>query len=110
PGHAEARGERARLGPWIRLLAALLERLHDRRAAVRLRRHESWTLPVDPADRGELVERLPHSDETDPAAGRIDDHVGKAPPQLFRELEAHRRLALDAERLAEVPRVVPARP
>src|SRR5438309_543857 len=104
---ADSGGERPGVGPRLGFVEPLGERIDDRRAAARLRRDEPWFFLVEPADRAELVERLPHADEADAATGRVHDHVGHAPPELFGELEPHRLLALDAIRLPQRRRVVP---
>src|SRR5207302_3323651 len=96
--HAQARGDRARLEPGLGFVLALSERLYDRRAPRALDRHEPRQLRPDPADRRQLLERFPHADETDPAAGRIDDDVRHTPSELLGQLEAHGLLALDAIR------------
>src|SRR6185503_12473585 len=62
----------------------------------------------DPSDLAELLESLPHADEANATAGRIDDDVGQLPFELLGELEAHRLLPLDAVRLLQGRCVVPA--
>src|SRR5439155_14515720 len=81
---------------------------YDRRAAFGLYRDEARAFLVEPADGAKLVESLPHPDQTDSAAGRVDDHVGQPPAKLLRELEAYRLLSLDPVRLAKGRRLVPA--
>src|SRR6267143_3500283 len=90
--------------------ARIGEGLHYRRAAGGLDRDETGKLRAQPADRSQLVERLPHADEADSAARGIDDDVGQAPAELFGELETHRLLPFDAVRLAKRGCVVPAVP
>src|SRR6185312_9592393 len=55
-----------------------------------------------------LLERLPHADEADSAAGRIEDRIGQLPPKLLGNFVAHRLLSLDAEWLLETRDVEPA--
>ena len=93
--------------PRTRLVEPLAERVDDRSTPARLRRNETRAFPVEPADGTELVERLPHADETDAAAGRINDHIGHAPSELLGELESHGLLTFDAVRLTKGRGVVP---
>ena len=107
--HANSGRERPRFRPRLRFVCAFIERAHDRCAARRLRRHESRArVGAEKADLAQLVERLPHADEANTAAGRIDDHVRQLPAELLRELEAHRLLPLDAVGLLQRRGVVPA--
>ena len=92
----------------VRVLVALLEGAHHRRAAGRLHRDHARALLADEADRLEFGERLPHADQAGAAAGRIEDHVGHLPAELLGELEPHRLLALDPVRLLERRDVEPA--
>src|SRR5437879_6338489 len=91
--------ERVRIGPPLRFMSSFHERLDDRGAPLRLRGNEARTLGIEPSDRAQLIERLPHPDETNASAGRVHDHVGQTPAELLRQLEPHRLLALDAIRL-----------
>src|SRR5207245_7296534 len=100
-GHANAGGARHRVGPWLGELRPLLESAHDRRAAVRLHRIHARPRRADEADRLQLVERFPHSNEPGSTAGWIDDGVRQAPAEVFSQLEAERLLAFDAVRLAK---------
>ena len=88
--------------------ARLLEGPDDRGAAGRLHRHHARAGGADPAQRLELGQRLPYADQAGAAAGGIEDRVGHAPPQLLRQLDAHRLLALDAVGLLEGRAVEPA--
>ena len=63
---------------------------------------------ADEAERFEFGERLPHADQPGAAAGRVEDHVGHLPAELFGKLEPHRLLALDAIGLLERRSVEPA--
>src|SRR5205823_5858957 len=107
-GDADAGGEGPRIGPGLRLVGSLGERLDDRRTTLGLSGNEAWLFRVEPADRSELVECLPHADEADAAAGRVHDHLWHAPSELFRKLEPHRFLTFNAIGLAQGRRVVPA--
>src|SRR3546814_17705726 len=51
---------------------------------------------------------LPHADQAGAAAGRVEDHVGHLPAELFGEFQAHRLLALDPVRLLQGRGVEPA--
>ena len=63
---------------------------------------------VEPAERLQLVERLPHADQAGAAAGRVEDHVGQPPAELLGQLQPHRLLALDPVRLLQRGEVEPA--
>src|SRR6185503_6527485 len=56
----------------------------------------------------QLVEDLPHPDDPDAAAGRVEDRVRHLPAELLDDLEAHRLLALDAVGLAAGASMEPA--
>src|SRR6185503_11089471 len=108
-GHAEASGEGLRVGPRLRLARACFERAHDGSATVGLGGYEARNVVAgDPSDLAELLESLPHADEADATAGRIDDDVGQLPFELLGELVAHRLLPLDAVGLLQRRRVVPS--
>ena len=53
------------------------------------------------AHRLQLLERLPHADEADAAAGGVDDDVRERALELLRQLVSHRLLAFDAVRLLQ---------
>src|SRR5439155_5532262 len=83
---------------------ALLKGAHDRRTALGLHDDHSGSLPSDPAQRFELVERLVHAHDAGAAAGRIDDDIRQAslaPTALLRQFDTHRLLAFLAVGLLE---------
>ncbi len=102
--YATVRGSRPRLGR----RRAGLERADHRRAAGRLGGHEPGRRPGQPAQLAQLGEGLGDADQPDPAAGRVDDHLRRAPAELLGDLQAHRLLALDPVRLLERRDVEPA--
>ena len=99
--HAQSRGDGLGIRPGLDALRAGLERLHDGRAAARLYGIHPRQRSTQPSRLAQLLERLPHPDETGATAGRIDDRVGKLPAKLLRQLEAERLLSLDAIGLAQ---------
>jgi hypothetical protein len=66
--HADAGGECLGVLPQLGLVRAGLERLHDRRATVRLDGDHLRALRTYPTQRLQLVERLPHADDAGAAA------------------------------------------
>ena len=107
-GHAQAGGQCLRAFPERRIGAVRRKGGDQRRAARGLHDDEANRLRLDPADLHQLLEGLPDADDADPAAGRVDDHIGQAPAELFRDLQPHRLLALDAIRLFQRRGVEPA--
>src|SRR5213078_2472278 len=75
--HAEAGGYGVGVVPELAALLTLLVGAHDRLAAFDLHRDHLGTLASDPAERFHFLERFPHPDDADSAAGGIENHVGK---------------------------------
>ena len=100
-GHAQTGGHGGCALPFLRCGGTLLERAHDWRASLGLGRDHPRPLAADEAHRLQLLERLPHADQADAAAGGVHDHVGQRALHLLPQLVAHRLLALDAVRLLQ---------
>ena len=94
--------------PARRVLDALLPSLDHRRTARGLDDDHARPHRADPAERLELVKRLPHADDAGAAPGRIEDHIGHFPAELLGEFDAHRLLALDAVGLPQGRAVEPS--
>src|SRR5881409_1746751 len=99
--HPQPGGHGRRTLPRSRKALAGLERTHDRRAALGLDGEHPRAVSAYQAQRLELRESLPHTDDAGAAAGRIDDRVRQPPAQLLGELETHGLFALDPIRLLE---------
>ncbi len=74
-----------------------LPRLYHRSAPGGLRTDHLGPLRSDPPQRLHLVECLPHPQQPDPAARRVNDRIRQLPPQLLRDLISHRLLAFHAK-------------
>ena len=72
-----------------------LEGPDDRRTAFGLHCKHLRALRADPAECLELVECLPHADQTGASARGVEDRVRKLEGELLGEFEPHRLLALD---------------
>ncbi|MCK7527051.1 MAG: hypothetical protein MZV64_60305 [Ignavibacteriales bacterium] len=98
-----------RIDPKIAELRTALERLDDRRAAVRLHRHHARTICLlQPAQCLQFGKRLPHPHETRASAGGINDHIRQCPIEGFRQFIPHDLLAFYTIRLLERGEVEPA--
>src|SRR6185437_7097351 len=106
--HPESGGDGVRVLPELGRRLVLVPRPGDRRTACCLHGDHLRTLGADPAQILHLLERLPHADEADSTAGRIEDRIGQLPSKLLGDFVAHRLLSLDAEWLLETRDVEPA--
>ena len=98
-----------RIVPKLAHLRALLEGADDRGAALGLNRdHARAFCIVEPAQRFELGEGLPHPDQAGSAAGGIKDHIRQLPIEGLGQLVSHHFFAFDAVRLLERRHIEPA--
>src|SRR5918998_1776872 len=99
--HPDARRPGTGVFPGRGEALAAFECPDDGGAALRLHADHPRPFPAYQPERFQLPERLPHPDQARPPSRRVDDHVGKAPVPLLRQLQPHRLLALDAVRLLQ---------
>ncbi len=95
--------------PQVRVLDAVLIGLDDGRTARPLHRHHARALRSNPAERFQFREGLPHADQAGAAAGRVQDHIGHVPAELFGQFQPHGFLALDPVGLFQGVGFKPAR-
>src|SRR5260370_5211922 len=82
--------------PKLGMTAVALEGANDWRAPRGLHGNHPGPLLANEADRLQFGECLPHSNQSNPSAGRIQNRIGQLPIELLGKLEPHRLLALDA--------------